>query len=53
MQLRLRALAFEQPFGGIGVDSGGSLILLSRGRDNVLSPRISSAWRKECKDAHL
>jgi hypothetical protein len=53
MELRLRASAFAQPFGGIQEDSSSSVILRSRGRDNVLSPRISSAWRKECKDAHL
>ena len=53
MQLRLRASAFEQPFGGVEEDSSRSLILRSRGRDKVLSPRLSSAWRKECKDALL
>jgi hypothetical protein len=52
MQLRLRASAFEQPFGGIEEDSSKALSAQQR-RDNVLSPRISSAWRKECKDAHL
>ena len=49
MQLRLRASAFEQPCGGIEEDSSSSLILRSRGRDNVLSPRISSAGGRNAK----
>ena len=53
MQLRLRASAFEQPFGGMEEDSSRSFILSGRGRDNVLSPRIRLPGGKECKDAHL